>query len=160
MYFIGKISSTVENKIAMLRTAKMLKTLAGRPITKETMLDCIQKCNDEVHLKFAKGMKEVRPYTSKIPPQGDLTYAGVRVVCEDTRLSLRHSGLVYLGIDTKMADIPTIDPQQLEDMLDISAAAFDLENLQVGGETSKLRWAIMGSPGFQRTRVLMAQLCG
>ena len=57
--------------------------------------------------------------------------------------------------------IPVIDMQELDVLLDISAAALDLDKMRIEGPANlQLRDEIQQSPGFQRTRVLMAQLCG
>ena len=161
MYRIGTPTPEIENKIAMLRTAKVLSVLDGKPITQESLLQAIHTCNEEVSACFARGMQEVRPYTVVIPPKGDLDYYGVRVICEDVRLSARQAGLVYLGIDTSRLTIPVIDMQELDVLLDISAAALDLDKMRIEGPANlQLRNEIQQSPGFQRTRVLMAQLCG
>jgi hypothetical protein len=153
----------IENKIAFLRGCTALRFIGKKAITKEVLLMAIQQANDEIHAKFSRGMREVRPYTSRIPSKLDMDYAGVRVVCEDTRLSLRAAGVVYLGLDLKdkLKEIGDMPMDELDELLDNAAAGLSVEAVVPNGPSERrIQWDIQQSPGFQRTRVLMAQLCG
>ena len=100
----------------------------------------------------------MRPHTCNIPPDSDLDYWGVRVVCEDTRLSMRAPGQVYLGIDLSTRAYSDIDPEEFEALLHIAAAGMDIEAMNPAGPADrKHQWEIQKSEDFQETRRKLAR---
>ena len=121
----------------------------------------VAECNEEVHKKFSKGIKEVKAMAVKAIPQSDLDYWGIRLTCEDERLSVRAAGKRYLAINLKGVEVETIDSEEFDGLLTVATAAVDIDAIKPDGPAQRaLQWEIQNSPGFLRTRVIMAQLCG
>jgi hypothetical protein len=117
--------------------------------------------NTEVERRFSRGVREVVACTSKVPPKTDLDYYGVRVPCEDTRLSLNASGVKYLTVDLRAITVDTMEDGEMEDLLLTMSAGLGIESVVPDGPAQRsLQCEIMQSPGFQRTRGLMKQICG
>jgi hypothetical protein len=158
--YIGETDTSIDNKLAFLRTASLLRVLNGREVTKESLMHAVDVLNNEVVCKFSKGMREVRTVRSKTVPKYDQDYAGVYITCEDPRLSLHAFGQEYLVLDKKLIEagqsepIGTIDKNFLHFLLDWASAAYDIEGTApTGAATKSLRWSIMTSEGFMRGRV-------
>ena len=83
--------------------------LDDRPVSRQALLDVIEECNQSVMKKFNKGMKEVRMATSRIMTKANLDWHGVRLTCEDRRLSLQRMGESCLTVDLSKTDPCNID---------------------------------------------------
>ena len=71
---------------------------------------------------------------------------GAKIVCEDPRLSMPCMGKKYQAIDLKRCnrDVPQVDMQELNFVLDLAAAAMDVEKAEAktAGER-KIKWAFL-----------------
>ncbi len=157
--FAGPLSPKTENKIAFLRTVTALRFLNGKAVTKKALLKCINIANSEVHQKFSQGMREVKAFTARLD-RSELEYPACHPTCDDPRLSFNAPGKVYLGVNFSDKEINEMPEAQVVELLDIVGAGLNMEEHQPEGKAlSWLKQEIMDSPGFKRTRVLMAQLC-
>ena len=88
----------------------------------------IDRLNEKTCKKFRQGIKEMARCESA-ETRGKLDW-GNSLCCEDPRLSLAGPGHQFWAIDLKRCKTPleTIDPDELENMLDILASGLDLEN--------------------------------
>ena len=158
--YIGETDHNVENLLAFLRTASILRVIGGKPVTKEALLNAVDVLHNEVVCKFSQGVREVRVVRSKVISKQDQDYAGVEIVCEDPRLSLHAFGQQYLVLDRKLIEqgqqepISVIDQEFLLYLLHYAAASYDIEaTAPTGDGTKKLRWSVLQSPGFARGRM-------
>jgi hypothetical protein len=150
----------VDNKLAFLRTASILRVLGGRPVTKESLLYALDVLQNEVVCKFSHGMREVRTVRSKVVTKQEQDYNGVYITCEDPRLSLHAFNQEYLVLDKSLIEagqegpIEVINQQFLHYLLDFAAASYDIDSMNPTGDgTKKLRWSVLHSPGFVRGRL-------
>ncbi len=121
----------------------------------------IETSNADVDRKFSQGVREVRALTCEVPPKADLDYHGVRLTCEDPRLSLNASGIKYLAVDLKGTEVETMEDGEMEDLLYSMSACLDVEAFKPDGPSqTRMRYEVMEHPAFLRSRRLMAQICG
>ena len=154
--YIGKVSAVADSKMNFLRGMQVLTMLDGRAISKETLLEVIFLCNEAVTQKFQKGMREVEVFETKRVTQADLDYASVTLTCEDYRLSVQACGQKYMAINLGNREVDTIDSDELDDLLDIAAAAVDVEGSKPEGPAAtRLKTNILDSDGFKRARNLL-----
>ena len=159
--YIGQTDASVDNKLAFLRTASILRVLGGRPVTKASLLYALDVLQNEVVCKFSHGMREVRTVRSKVVTKEEQDYNGVYVTCEDPRLSLHAFNQEYLVLDKGLIEagqegrpIEVIDQEFLHYLLDFAAASYDIESMNPTGDgTKKLRWSVLESSGFVRGRM-------
>jgi len=157
--YIGHTTPPIENKIQFMRTAKALTVLDGRPISKETVLQVIEECNQSVHAVFRKGIAEAAVVSSTTVPQSKLDQLAVRLVCEDRRLSMQRMGDSYLALDMSQQQLAPIDINLFDFMLDVSASMLDLDLNQASPQAKKLVHRIQESPGYVLARhVLRARM--
>ena len=107
----------------------MLMTLAGRQLTTENYRIAIQIINDRMGRKFSKGVSEIVTCKSRVVDSWEVEETGARFVCEDPRLSMPCMGKEFQAIDLKRCnrDVPKIDADELHFVLDLAAAALDVE---------------------------------
>ena len=153
--YIGATTDATENKIHILRTANALTRLGDSPISKQTLLEVIEECNQSVTRKFSKGMKEVREVKSKVVPKTDLDYYAIHLTCEDRRLSLQRMGEAYLALDLSKQTVGDIIMDMFDFMLGVSASMLDLDAAPKGKETKNLKWRIENSEGFKYARTVL-----
>jgi hypothetical protein len=158
--FAGALSAKTDNLIMFLKSVTALRFLDGKAVTKEALLQCIEKANNEVHKKFSAGMREVKAVTSRIDRK-KLADANCHATCEDPRLSLRSSGKVFLAIDFSTIQVEEWSEAEVVALLKIVAAGLNIEEHEPEGPAQwYLKQEILDSPGFKRPRVLMQQICG
>ncbi len=161
--YIGDTDASIDNKMAFLRTASILRVLSGKEVTKESLMAALDTLSNNVVCKFSKGVREVRCAQAMEVSSETQDQAGVRIVCEDPRLSLHAAGQEYLVLDKKLIEakkkepICTIDQDFLHYLLDYAAASYDIEATWPSGDaTRKLRNRILDSAGFLRARRVIA----
>jgi hypothetical protein len=161
MAFIGQQSDAQNNKINWLKGCKALETLAGRPITRDSILQMIETLNQETNRLLTQGgIQEVTRQTAQDPASA-LTEVNCRLVMEDERLSLRGPGRQFYAINPKSCGTPVtaITAQELDALLDAAAAGLDVEAGPVATTSQKrMQKAVMSSPGFIRGRQLLSNL--
>ena len=78
---------------------------------------------------------------------------GATIVCEDPRLSMPCMGKEFQAIDLKRCnrDVPKIDTDELNFVLDLAAAALDVETSEAKTPSErKIKRAFLESEGFKR----------
>ena len=65
MAYIGDVGSVTGNRIQFLRSGKALTVLDGRPVSRETLLQVIEECNQQVHCVFSKGVARLCRFAVK-----------------------------------------------------------------------------------------------
>jgi len=159
--FIGEQSEVQNNKINWLKGCKAVETLAGRPITRESVLQMIETLNLETNRRLAQGgIQEVIRQTAE-DPKSALEEANCRLVMEDERLSLRGPGCQFYAINPKLRDISVaaITAQELDALLDAAAAGLDVEKGPVATSNQRrIQGEVVSSPGFIRGRQLLSNL--
>jgi hypothetical protein len=95
-------------------------------IAKEVFLEMVARLNEQVAKKFSRGIDEVAFVNSK-DIKSDLEYRGMRLVCEDERLSMKSHGHAYKVIDLCDMEIPVIDQAEFDFILDTLAASLNIE---------------------------------
>ena len=109
--------------------------------------------------KFSKGVSEIVTCKSKVVSKWEVEETGARFVCEDARLSMPHMGKEFQAIDLKLCnrDVPQIDADELDFVLDLAAAALDVEKHDAKTPSEKkIKWAFLESEGFKRARNALA----
>jgi hypothetical protein len=149
---IGEIPQRVENKILLLKCANALNEFKGMPLTKESLLQMIQRFNDQTTAKFKAGIKEIVEVESA-QVNGRLDYEN-HLYCEDTRLSLRGPGHRFYAIDLKKRReaLNEIDLEELDAILNILASGLDMEanfKRDPGPAAKAERWAIYDSDVYK-----------
>ena len=105
--------------------------------------------------KFIRGVKEVVTCTSKSIDDWEMESSGARIVCEDPRLSIPCFGKEYKAINLKLCnrDVSVTEESELNFVLDLAAAAMDIENAQTKGPAERrIREKMLASEGFARAR--------
>ena len=105
--------------------------------------------------KFEKGVKEVVSFTSRLVEDWELNQLGAHIVCEDPRLSIYTYSKEYKAVDLKLCrqDIPVMRETEFSFMLDLAAAALDIENAATSGPAERrIQRDVMQSEGFMCAR--------
>ena len=124
--FLGTVPADLELQLGLLKTALLLTELNGKEVTKERLLEAIQKLNDEASGRLG----QILP-TETYRAQDPKSKSSVPIYCEDPRLSLECPGLSYKAFQLP----PESTPKQLtrDDLqLVIAFAAGFLDMGQVG----------------------------
>ena len=88
--YVGTAPNDLELQLGLLKTATLLKEVKGKEVTKERILEAIQKLNDECSGRLGQFLK-TKVYRS----QNVSRASDVPIYCEDPRLSLQGPGLDY-----------------------------------------------------------------
>ena len=88
--YVGKVPDDLELQLGLLKTATLLKEVKGKEVTKERILQAIQKLNTECSGRLGPFLK-TKVYRSQNPE----TVSDVPIYCEDPRLALEAPGLHY-----------------------------------------------------------------
>jgi hypothetical protein len=161
MAFIGQQSDAQNNKINWLKGCKAVETLAGRPITRESVLQMIETLNQETNRRLTQGGIQELTRKAAQDPSSALTEANCRLYMEDERLSLRGPGFQFNAINPKLCTTPVtaISPEELDDLLDGAAAGLNVEEGPSTNANQKaIKRQVMDSPGFRRGRQLLSNL--
>jgi hypothetical protein len=67
-FHIGETSTIVEAKIRFLQMCQMVTVLDGKPVTKETLLECIRTLNERTQRRLSS-FKEVVTLAAKDPAE-------------------------------------------------------------------------------------------
>jgi hypothetical protein len=138
-----------------LRSGKALTVLDGKPVSRETLLQVIDECNQQVHCVFSKAVAEAVSVCSKVVPQHQLDQLSVHLVCEDRRLSMQRMGVKYLALDMSQQRLAPIDSDLFDFMLDASAAMMDFELTTLSPQARKLANQIHTSAGYGLARAAL-----
>ena len=155
MAFIGKQTDAQNNKINWLKGCNAIETLAGRPITRENILQMIDALNRETNRVLTQGgIREVVRTTARDPNEA-LLQANCRLYMEDERLSLLGPGRQFNAINSQLCSPPVteISSEELDDLLDAAAAGLDVESgPHATAAQRQVQRKVMSSPGFIRGR--------
>ena len=124
--FLGSVPADLELQLGLLKTALLLTEVNGKEVTKDRLLEAIQKLNDEASGRLG----QILP-TETYRAQDPKSKSSVPIYCEDPRLSLECPGLSYKAFQLP----PKSTPKQLtrDDLqLVIAFAAGFLDMGQVG----------------------------
>ena len=88
--YVGMVADDLELQLGLLKTATLLKEIKGKEVTKERILQAIQKLNTECSGRLGQFLK-TKVYRSQNPE----TVSDVPIYCEDPRLALEAPGLRY-----------------------------------------------------------------
>jgi hypothetical protein len=118
-FHIGSTSNIVEAKIRFLQLCQMVTVLDGKPVTKESLLECIRILNERTQRRLSS-FKEVVTLAAKDP-------AGmqVEIFCSDARLYLKAPGQRFKALDLNRETIEELDEEGQNSVLDF---AFGLTN--------------------------------
>lgn len=128
--YIGNTKdTTLENTINYLKGCRMLTQLDGRPVTRENIVATIQEMNNNTAKKLSRVLKrETRTVVSKVPDVPNWA-----PYCEVPELSLHRGGIPYICIDLNLVqlekEVPTLDLEQLEELLHQCASGLDIEGM-------------------------------
>ena len=117
----------------------------------------IASVNASVAKKFAKGVDEVITVCAKKVSPEELKYAGVRLVCEDARLSFPSFGKEYQAIDLKRCKgVEALNEEEFNFYLDVCAAVLDVENMWPSTPSdNKVKLQILAGEGFKKGRAAL-----
>jgi hypothetical protein len=155
---IGKVSALTENKMLFLKGCTALTELNQMKvsaITKEVLLEMVARLNEKVAKKFSRGIDEIAIVNSK-DIKSDLEYRGMRLVCEDERLSMKSHGHAYKVIDLHDMEIPVIDQAEFDFILDVLAASLDVERrTDLKPAEKRIREGFVTSSVFKESRKML-----
>ena len=125
----GGHGDSVDVKIKFLQTATLLTELNGRPVSEEALEGALFAIQETVENKFANGMAEVSVAYPKLVSQRELDQANVDIFCQSGTLSLPGPGRRMLvikqdAIENRGQKVETIDPEELDRLLDLAATAY------------------------------------
>jgi hypothetical protein len=120
-FYIGSTSTLVEAKLRFLQMCQMVTVLDGKPVTKESLLECIRILNERTQRRLS-GFKEVVMLAAKDPAEKQ-----VQIFCSDARLYLQNPGQRFKALDLKHETIEELDEVGQNSVLDF---AFGLTNWQ------------------------------
>ena len=126
MSTIGKIADELEHQLNFLKCCNMLKVLGDRPVTYEALLETIEEMNKARDSRLGQ-LVEVTMCTSSDPET--LGFYGIKVYCENDKLSMAAPGFRYKAIDLTKTDMLPLEPEDVQYLLEVAAAFMDLDCL-------------------------------
>ena len=159
VYIGGNFPQTLENQIQFLKGCELLKTLGGRDITKNNILEVIHEvnCAAESRLSTLPEVEQIKV----INPQELQNYEyHWRIVCQDRRLSCPHAGKQIRVINLKRADnMPdSISVEDLECLVALCASTLDIENCEQTTANKKIAKHFADQHAFQCGRAALQRM--
>ena len=149
--------SEVENKLAFLMGCTALTELGEMKaslVDVDVLMEMVSRMNKKVSHKFSRVIPEVEVVKCK-DISSDIESRNMRLVCEDSRLSLRCVGGVFKGINLSGKNVPEVDSKHLDFVLDVLASSLDVENKQLTGPAErKVKARLLESAVFKLGRDL------
>jgi hypothetical protein len=133
--YIGHVSDNQNNLINFLKGAKMLETIGGRPINRNTVLEVLDILNKEVEAKLS-GLPET-VWIKASDPSLHWRASHYQVYCEHENLSLRRPGKVFPALCMQGVKPRVLEPYELDLILDIISATLNFEEAAVSGPAEK-----------------------
>ena len=119
-----------EQELLILKGAQLVTHLQGCEITVDILLLAIEALNAQSERELMRRLRNVQHLTAQNPKEKFKT----GIFCEDRRLSIEHPGFVYRAhVVTAWDMIPTLTSDELEHLLDVCSAFFDLAGFQPQG---------------------------
>jgi hypothetical protein len=152
-FYIGSTSTIVEAKIRFLQLCQMVTVLDGKPVTKESLLECIRILNERTQRRLSS-FKEVVTLAAKDPAEMQ-----VQIFCSDARLYLKAPGQRFKALDLKGETIEELDEVGQNSVLDF---AFGLTNWQENWPSEpslrKVFWALEVSKATADSRAALREI--
>ena len=140
--FLGTVPSDLEVQLGLLKTAALLEELGGKEVTKERLLEAIQKLNAEASGRLGR-ILETNTYQAEDPNRR----CPVPIYCEDTRLSLDCPGLCYKAFSLPPEFSPEpLTRDDLEIVIAFAASFLDMDQVikkDLGPQHKKALRALM-----------------
>jgi hypothetical protein len=152
-FCIGSTSTIVEAKIRFLQLCQMVTVLDGKPVTMESLLECIRILNERTQRRLSS-FKEVVTLAAKDPAEMQ-----VHIFCPDTRLYLARPGQRFKALALQGETIAELDEESQNSVLDF---AFGLTNWQEKWPSEpslrKVFWALKTSKATADSREALRRI--
>jgi hypothetical protein len=151
-FYIGDTSTLVEAKLRFLQMCQMVTVLDGKPVTKETLLECIRILNERTQQRLSS-FKEVVTLAAKDPSE-----MNVEIFCSDARLYLSAVGQRFKALDLRGETIEVLDEEGQNGVLDF---AFGLTNWEekwpAEPSLRKVFWNLKASQATKDSRAALRE---
>jgi hypothetical protein len=150
MSYLGDISPQAEALVHFLKGCVVIKKVAGRELSVETMLQVIEEVNERNDRRLSR-FKECGRYVAANPAG-----FGVKVYCEDARLSLNRPGTIVNCLKICPADLVQLSEKEVIDTLHLAASLMHVEDAQPADAIqASVKSSIVMSPLFQQVRAIL-----
>jgi hypothetical protein len=150
MSYLGTISPAAESLIHFLKGCVVIKQVAKRELTVETMLQVIEEVNERNDRRLSR-FKECGRYVAANPAG-----FGVKVYCEDARLSLNRPGTIVNCLKIREEDLVPLKEDEIIYTLHLAASLMHVEDAQPADAIqSSVKSSIITSPLFHQVRAIL-----
>lgn len=128
----GDMPPEVENELAFLKGCIAITELAemnASTVDADVLMELVFRMNEKVSQKISRGISEVEVFKCK-DISADIEFRNMRLACENMRHSFRCVGGVFKAINVSGKDVPEVDAENLDFLLDAIASTLDMENKQ------------------------------
>jgi hypothetical protein len=150
---LGDLSGQVqiESQLQVLKASRIMESLAGRPISKTSLLEVIQEMNERADKKLGR-LKQCEFIKAKDPRT-----TGATVYCEDERLSLKFAGTHMKVLNLSKEVMAPISLEYFEEVIGIISAFLNIEEAEVEGPSlRRAKHALLANPRREEARQIFA----
>jgi hypothetical protein len=141
----------IEAQLQVLKASRILETLAGREISKSSLLETIALLNDRAGKRLG-ALKQCEFIKAKDPRE-----TGACIYCEDERLSLKMPGTHMKILNLSREVMEPISLPFFEEVIGIISAFLNIEETEVSGPSQRrAKNAILINPRREEARHIFA----